>query len=95
MYLVMSASYPSVNNITCMVSCNQLSYIVTWCVINTGGPEVVHDLSNYMENWSYELKDPPHLAHRTDKWVGLLCCSSLIPYNVCQSVFVHKSPNLI
>ena len=42
------------------------------CVTNTGGPKVVHDLSNYMENWCYGLKDPPNLAHHTDKWVGLL-----------------------
>jgi len=60
---------------------HQVIYIVTWCVTNTGGPEVVYDLSNYMENWSYELKNPPHLAHRTDKWVGLLCCSTLIYHN--------------
>ncbi|XP_065892660.1 uncharacterized RNA pseudouridine synthase ZMO0505-like isoform X2 [Dysidea avara] len=32
-----------------------------------GGPEVIHDLSNYMVNWSYGLKESPHLAHRIDK----------------------------
>jgi len=55
--------------------------MMSWGVLHgvslfTGGPEVVHDLSNYMENWCYGLKDPPHLAHRTDKWVGLLTVNS-------------------
>ena len=73
--------------------------VVTLCVTNAGGPEVVHDLSNYMENWCYKLKDPPHLAHRTDKWVlQIVIVGGATKYilvygymhNCCKRKFVKK-----